>query len=264
MQKNNLFSLQRFMMLFKQSLITNRKLILISLVGVVGIIFVTLMLFQSMKNYNGWKQDNYMITFVIFFFTLGINYSSRSFHAFRTKEKSMAYLMIPVSTSEKFVYELLTRIVVFILFMPLLFWIVANLEGTVVHYYKSELINYKFSFHQTWTEFAKNRQIQGWGTFAIIQGVLFSLIVSFTGACHFSKSPRTKTFFTLSVIVGGYALFTYLSGKSLNLKDYAPSDNKILFMNINDQFITFLALAGMVINLSLLAITYFILKEKEV
>jgi len=264
MQTNNLFSLHRFIMLFKQSLMTNKRFIGISLAGVTGTLFVSLILFQSMSNFRNWDQSDYLVTFAVFFFSLGIIYSSLSFPAFRTKEKSIAYLMLPASTSEKYVFELLTRIVTFILFMPLLFWVVANLEGNVVHHYEPRLINYKFSFAQAWTEFTKNAPIQGWSKLAFIQGALFVFIAAFTGASHFSKSPLVKTLFTFSIIVGGYALFTYLLIKGLNLKEYQPSNHRILFMNDRNQAITFFAIAGTVVNLSLLAIAWFRLKEKEV
>ena len=38
------------------------------------------------------------------------------------------------------------RIVGYIILMPIIFWIVANIEGIIVHHYVPELVNYKFSF----------------------------------------------------------------------------------------------------------------------
>jgi len=263
MQTNNLFTLQRFTMLFKQSLRINKNLIGISLAGVSGTLFVTLMLFQSKSHFQNWEQKDSLAAFIFFFFTLGFLYSSLSFPAFRSKEKSMAYLMLPASNSEKFVFELLTRIVAFIILMPMLFWVVANLEGIVVHHYFPKFINYKFSFGQAWIEFTNNRPIKGWNMLAFIQGGLFVFIAAFTGASHFSKSPLVKTLFTFSIIIGGYALYTYLLFKGLNIKEYQPSNDRILFYNNKDQVFTFFAVAIMVVNLSLLAIAWFRLKEKE-
>lgn len=263
MQTNNLFSFQRFMMLYKQSLRINKKLIVITLSGVSGTLFVSLMFFQSMSHFQNWQQKDSLAVLIFFFFSMGILYSSLSFPAFRSKEKRLAYLMLPVSNSEKFVFELLVRIVSFIIFMPIIFWVVANLEGIVIHHYIPKFINYKFSFGQAWIEFTNNKPVKGWNMLAFIQGGLFIFIAAFTGASHFSKSPLVKTLFTFSIIIGGYALYTYLLFKGFNIKEYHPLNDRILFIHNKNQFFTFLAVAIMVVNLSLLAIAWFRLKEKE-
>lgn len=264
MRKNNLFSTQRFLSLFKLSVIVNKKLIGISLAGVVGSLFVLLIFFQLTSNFENWTNYNSMVIFAFLFVSLGSIYVSQSFPAFRSKEKTLVFLMLPASTSEKFIFELLTRIIAYVLFMPLLFWSVANLEGAIVNLYVPRLINYKFSFGQGLTEFIAKGKINGWDIFAIVQGCLFVFIAIFTGACHFSKSPRVKTLFAFSLIVGGYALLGYLLFKGLNLKEYTSSDYMIIFPKNNEALISSFAVAATVVNLSLLAIAWFGFKEKEV
>lgn len=146
-----MFSFKRFIALFKQSLIINKKTMAISIAGISGTLFVLLMVFQKLDNFEYWTNENYFSVFLVFFFSLGIIYSSLSFPAFRSKEKSITYLTLPISASEKFIFELLTRIVLFILFMPMLFWVISNIEGRIMHYYIPEFINYKFSFSQALT-----------------------------------------------------------------------------------------------------------------
>lgn len=265
MQKNNLFSTRRLLLLFKHSVIVNKKLIGISLAGVAGSMFVLLIFFQKTSNFQNWTNYNYMVVFAFLFVSLGSIYVSQSFPAFRSKEKTLVFLMLPASTSEKFIFEFLTRIIAFVLFMPLLFWCVANLEGAIVNLYAPGLINYKFSFGQGLTEFIAKGKINGWDIFAIVQACLFVFIATFTGACHFSKSPWVKTLFTLSIIVGGYALLAYLLFKGLNLRVYRPSDSGIIFFpKNNEELITFFAVTATVVNLFLLAIAWFGFKEKEV
>jgi hypothetical protein len=263
MENNNIFSLQRFMMLVRQSLRVNKNLIGISLAGVTGTMFFSLVLFQKASGFQGWGNDGYFGTFAFFFFFMGIIFSSISFPAFRSKEKSMSYLLLPASTSEKFAFEFLTRIVVFILFMPLLFWLVANLEGAIVHYFVPKFTSYKFSFSQAWTQLRDNKRPNAWHIFTIIQMCLFCFIAVFTGASHFSKSPLIKTLFTFSIICCGYALLSYLLFKGLNIKEYQPSNDRILFIN-SHRAISFLAITTTAVNLVLLAIAWFRLKEKEV
>jgi hypothetical protein len=265
METNNLFSIQRFMLLCKQSLIINKKLIGISLAGFTGTLFILLILLQSANNnFRNWDNSRYMATFLFLFFSLGIIYSSLSFPSFRSKEKSMAYLMLPTSASEKFVFELLTRIVLFIIIMPLLFWVVANLEGMIVKEYVPRFTNYKFSFGEGLAKMFENEKIGNWAKLAIAQGCLFVFIAALTGASHFSKSPLLKTLFSITLIVGGYGLFIYLLVKGLDLNMYHPVNDRVLMIHNGQEAIKYLAIAGTVINLSFLSIAWFRLKDKEV
>lgn len=264
MHTNNKFSFQRLMMLFKQSLRVNKKVIGISLGGVTGVLFLSLILLQNMSDFQRWTNRDYIDVYLFFFFSLGIIYSSQAFPAFRSKEKSMTYLTLPVSTSEKYIFELLTRVIGFILLMPLLFWIVANIEGSIVHYYEPSFINYKFSFNHVFTELNNSKPIPGWNKLAIIQSGLFVFIAVFTGASHFKKSPLVKTLFAVSVVIIGYLLFIYLLYKGLNINKYSTSNNRVLFIKSEEEAIAFYSLAATVVNLSLLAIAWFRIKEKEI
>jgi len=263
MEPNNTFSLQRFKLLFKQSYRINKKSVGISLAAIAGTMFIFLILSQSSSQFKNWNQAQGLAIFKVFFFLLGIFYTSFAFPAFRSKEKTMAYLMLPVSTYEKFIFEILIRLVAFILFIPLLFWVVANLEGIIVHYFVPDLINYKFSFYDAFTKFAQNNSLRGWSVFAYIQTVLFVFIAAFTGASHFSKLPLMKTLFVFSVIQVGFVLFAYLLYKGLNLKEVNFSIERLLFIKNKAQGIIFYEISAMIINISLLTISWFSLKEKE-
>lgn len=264
MQTNNNFSIKRFLLLYRQSIILNKKLIAISLIGGAGILFVALLLFQSMNRFQYWTNTSSMWFFLFCYVSLGGIYTSQSFPAFRSKEKSVSYLLLPVSDVEKFLFEFLTRIVFLILLFPPLFWIVANIEGIVIHHYIPELQNYGFSFTEGIKSIFRNSRVTGWDIFDLGQLFLFVYVVTFTGAAHFSKSPRIKTLFTLTIIAFGYFLMGYLLFKLLNIEMYEPSEHGILFIKTKDQVMTFFAIAGAIINLSLLAFAWFRFKEKEV
>jgi len=264
METNNTFSFQRLILLSKQSLIINKKLIGISLAGFAGSLFMLLVFCQSMSHFSHWENDGYMITFIILFFSLGLIYSSLSFPAFRSKEKSMAFLMLPASSTEKFVFELLMRIVVFILFMPLFYWLVANFEGIVVHSFVPELTNYRFSFIDGFFAIVKDGKFEFWALVLTIQGILFVFIAPFAGASHFSKSPLLKTLFAFSLIIAGYGLFIYLLVKGLRLEGIHSDNHRVLFMNNTDSILRFFGIVSTLINLSFLSIAFFKLKEKEV
>ncbi len=145
MQTNNNFSFRRFMLLCRQSLIINRKLIGMTIIGFTGMLFVILLYVQSTRNFRSWDLSSYVVTFFILFFGLGIIYMSLSFPAFRTKEKSTTYLLLPSSTSEKYVFELISRLLVYVILMPLLFWLVVKIEGAVVHRFVTYFVSYQFT-----------------------------------------------------------------------------------------------------------------------
>jgi len=261
MQTNNNFSFQRFILLIKLSLRVNKKLILISLAGVTGILFIGLILLQAMVNFEHWGQDEYMTTFFFFYLILGLIYSSQSFPSFRSKTKSLSFLLLPASNSEKYIFELLTRIAAFVVIMPLLYWIIANFEGTIVHHIAPQLANYRFSFVESISRFTTGNNHPFWETFGTVQAILFIFTAAFVGASHFSKSPLIKTLFTFSTIATGYFLYSFLLFKGLNLREYHLTVPFIFFTK--NRILMFLALGGMLINLTLLAVAWFRLKEKE-
>jgi hypothetical protein len=250
-------------LLFKQSYRINKKSAGISLAAIAGTMFILLILSQSASQFKNWNQVQGLVIFKVYFFILGIIYTSFAYPAFRSKEKTMAYLMLPISTYEKFIFEILIRIVAFVLFIPLLFWGISNLEGLIVHYFVPDLINYKFSLGNAFTIFAQNSSLQGWSVFSYIQTVLFVFIAAFTGASHFSKLPLMKTLFVFSMIQVGFVLFAYLLYKGLNLKEVNFSVERLFFIKNKAQGIIVYAIFALIINMSLLTISWFSLKEKE-
>lgn len=263
MTVNNSFSLGRFMMIFKQSLRINKKMVSLSIAGVAGTTFVVLLLLQSFSGFRNWHQEEYLITFIVLFILLGTVYAGLSFPAFRSKERSVEYLMLPASTLEKFGFEFITRIVTFIFVMPVIFWIAANLEATIVHNYKPSLPDSSFSFSQGWIDITNNIKINGWKKFQIFQGGLFLLIAAFSGATHFSKSPLIKTLFSISIIFAALALYTYFLFKGLDIENLDPVNERVLFIHNERQAVAFFSISTLVVNISLIAISWFRLKEKE-
>jgi len=263
MQTTNSFSIHRLLLMFKQSLIINKKRFAIAISAFSGILFITLVWAQASVNFSNWGEHAYVSTFVSVFLSLGISYAAFSFPAFRSKEKSMTYLTLPASTSEKFVFELLSRIVAFIILMPILFWVIANLEGVLVHYYYPELINYQFSYGKSLTSFTKDVDVKQ-VIFLIIQMVLFGFIAPFTGGSHFSKSPLFKTLLTFSIIVVSYFLFSLFLVKAFDLLQGLSAGNKGMHFRGNREIAIIMFKIGFTLtNLSLLAIAWFSLKEKE-
>jgi hypothetical protein len=252
------------MLLGKQSFIINKKLIGITLAAFAGIMFMFLFMMQSNAHFRNWDNKDNNVTFLSLFFVLGIMYSSLAFPAFRSKEKTMSYLMLPASAGEKFVFEILVRIFAFIFLMPLFFWLIVNIEGMIVHSFIPELTNYKFSFGGTFEELKNQGKFEGWAGLLIIQGILFVFITLFTGASHFSKSPLLKSMLTISLILAGFGFFSYLLFKGFNLREYHPSGDRILFISNKNTALEVSAILSTILNMCLLSVAWFKLKEKEV
>ena len=101
MQTKNHFSFQRFLLLIRLSVRVNKKLLLISVAGLAGTLFLALFLFQLMINFERWGQGNYMGTFFLLFLILGFLFTSQAFPAFRNNTKCQAFLMLPASKFRK-------------------------------------------------------------------------------------------------------------------------------------------------------------------
>ncbi len=263
MQTNNLFSFRRLTWLFRQSLIINKRIIGISLIGFSGTLFAALFIFQLMARFR-WTDQNATVMFLVLFFILGVIYSSLSFPAFRSKEKSMSYLLHPASSSEKFVFEILTRIIAFIIIFPVLYWLIANAEGWLAHQFFPELTHYRFSVLREGNGLYFQSDDTVWQVkWLVVMGVLSIFFIPFTGAGFFRKSPLLKTMFTLVIIGAAYTLFIYILFKGLHLHDYEPQGHRVLFIRSKENVLTFSVVATGVINLALLAMVWFGIKEKE-
>ena len=263
MQTTNSFSFQRLMLLFKQKLIINKRRFPLGLLAFSGSLFILFVFSQSTKNFSNWSNTDYLNIFIPLFIFLGIAYSATSFPSFRIKEMSMSYLMLPATNSEKFVFEILSRIVAFIILMPLIFWIVANLEGALVHSFFPKLTSYKFSFYDGLLVIVKDGKFEFWVMILTIQGILFPFIALFTGASHFSKAPLLKTLLTFSIVFAGYILLAYILNKSLNLDGLRPVGKNLIFFKDGQTVIKLMGIGMVIINVTFLAIAWFSLKEKE-
>lgn len=250
-------------MLFRNSFLINKRLIYITLAGVAGTIFVSLLLLQTISDFRNWHQQEYLVTFFVFFLLLGAVYTSLSFPSFRSGIRSVNYLMLPASTAEKYLFEFITRIAAFIIIMPILYWVVANLEAWIVFHYKPILGRPDFSFNDGWNDFINFKNMNGWTKLLIFQCFFLVFTSSFTGAAYFTKSPLIKTLFTFSIIAGLFILYIWLLVKCFDLTHYNVSNRGILFIHNEKQAQAFFALAFTGVNMALLTTAWFFTKEKE-
>jgi hypothetical protein len=241
MDNRNPFSIKGMSLLFKQYTIHNGKLVLISIAGS----FVLLYSIQRYTRFDTWTHQNFMFVFIPLFMVLALLYAGSSFPGLRSRRRAMQYLTLPVSSSEKFFFELFTRIVLFAILMPSLYWIIFYLEGQLVALINPNFTFQSFSFLEGFRAPTRYQNILII-TFVASHGLLF-LTVPFFGATVFSKHQIIKT------IAWGFGiLFIFM----VLFNDFI----EIIIKQRMFEFTCFI----IVLNLTLMVLAYFKLKSKQI
>lgn len=265
MKISDAFSITRFGWLVKQHLIHNHRMLLISIVGFCGGLFMLLLIVQAMNDFDTWTKDAFHATFVTIFIATALLYTGTSFPGLRTREKSYSYLLNPASTLEKFLFELISRIILFIVVVPFLYWLVYHLEG-----YFLQAIYSRFEFtSQSLVEIPfleldvpEDSTLPYW---AIAMPFAFGLLIftlPFTGAAVFMKYPLPKTLFAVAIV---FFFHVFLVFFFLEILDFGkgPGNGRVLGMDA-EAAIKFFTSYAVIANIVVLTASYFKLKEREV
>lgn len=188
---NNIFSWKRFQLLFKQHFIHNSQFLLLSTGAYIGVIFIVLSLFQAGDNLEPHHLDSFQGFLVVFVSVFGILYVGHSFPAFRSKESTISYLMMPASALEKFVFELVSRIGIILITLPLLYWATFNLQGYFFTIFTDMV------FEPIGVQYLVRLEVPPDSQFLIYSmisgGIFLALSLAFTGAAMFTKQPLVKS-----------------------------------------------------------------------
>lgn len=263
MKPNNTFNITRFGLLFRQNLIHHYKLNSLSLVAFCGGLFMLLLIIQFFDGFQPQTLQTFQVLLLILFFGTGIICAGTAFPGFRTKEKSLNYLMNPASALEKFLMEFLSRVLLFILVIPFIYWAVYNVEGYLV-----KMIYPTFSFESQMpfslpSMHLESESFMRWVYTLVISGTLLVFVIPFTGATIFVKNPLIKTLFGVALIFFFNFFIFYLFIEVFLFKEFHPS-GPILFISEGEDAVVAGAIAGIAMNLAFISAAYFKLKEKEV
>ena len=268
------FDFSRFFKLLKFDFSFNAKKYL-AFIGVLFIVlfFVDLILinsgssFRTLENNNVeyfFRKSNYQFSFIIAFLIVMIVVVSTAFPAFRKRESTASFLLLPAATLEKFLVEFLIRIIIFCALYIVIFWTDFKLASIA---YKA------FGFKN-------NISIPSFGFFDFYSGeinlldktVITLSIFSFTtylfaNASHFKKNAILKTI----ILLGCFGYFIFLVNVCLSHL-FLPNEangfevkifNRDLENGLNTvQFCVYII--GTLSSLFFLPFTYFKLKEKQV
>jgi hypothetical protein len=221
---NNIFSSKRFLLLFKQHFIHNAQLLWLSTGAYIGVIFIVLSITQVGNSLQPHRLENFQGFLVGFVTVFGILYVGHSFPAFRSKESTISYLMIPASVLEKFVFEFVSRIGIILLTLPLLYWVTFHLQGYFFGIFTEEI--FEPIGIQYLVKIDENVPVMIY--FLVVGGVLFALSLAFTGAAMFTKQPLVKSLFAVAVIVTFFFGYSYIVIEHLGVGRYNPPERMLL------------------------------------
>jgi hypothetical protein len=259
----NIFKRKRFILLFKQHFIHYNQLFVLAAVAYIGMIFIALSVTQLSNNLVPHNFDIFQGFLVGFVLIFGILYAGHAFPAFRTKESTINYLMLPGSLFEKFLLEFIVRIVFMIVALPLLYWITFHLQGYAFSMFTS--LPFEPLGIQNLT-----RVDSGEENFPMLiklmvgSVVMLGFVVSFTGAAMFSIQPLVKSLFSVAIIVLFFMGYSFLIAENFGLNTYnPPSDMWLVPLDDSDGLIL-LSSIFIFTSLVMLIVAYLKLKEKEV
>lgn len=256
----NIFSGKRFQLLVKQHFIHNAQFLLLSIGAYVGVIFIVLSLVQVGNSLEPHRLEIFQAFLIGFVTVFGILYVGHSFPAFRSKESTISYLMLPASVLEKFLFEFFSRIGIILLTLPLLFWITFHLQGYFFALFTDQIFKSVGLQHLVKIDDDVPALIY-WLTSG---GVLFALSLAFTGAAMFMKQPLVKSLFAVAMIVMFFGGYSYIIVEYVGVGRYNPPDTLLLVPTEEETAITFFTIAFFAASAVMLFVAYCKLKEREV
>ena len=263
MKTNDIFDINRFARLFRQNLVHNYRMIITTLVAVCGGLFIIMMFSQVTAHFRAWGYQEFIATFTSLFIVLGILYAGSAFPGFRSKEKGFSYLMTPASVFEKYLFEIVARIIFFIILLPVIYWLVFVIEGNIMR-----IFHPGYAFHNVWffnRSFSVPPDVQsGWFVVIGINLCWLIFMIPFTGASAFMKHPLVKTLFAIAIIFFFHVLLVYFFMEILGFGHHMVHSESFLFMSDKQSIVRFAGIYLTLINLGLIAASFFKLKEREV
>ena len=256
---NNTFSGKRLQLLFKQNFIHNAQFLLLSTVAYIGVIFIVLSIVQVGNELRPHGLDDFQGFLAVFVTVFGILYVGHSFPAFRAKESTINYLMTPASVLEKFIFEFVNRIVLTLLALPLLYWLIFNVQGYFMDLFTQE------SFSPIGVQYLFKLDDAPGLIYALIAGcVFFALSLAFTGAAMFTKQPLVKSLFAVALVVMFFVGYSYIMIEPLGIGRYNPPERMVLIPLEERQALATISAALFAATFVMLFVAFRKLKEREV
>ena len=250
MNTNNIFSLKRFGLLFRYNIIHTYKQVRVSFFAMVGMFFIFIVL-KSLIN-EGPNLDQLAFFFVLF----GVLYIGGSFPAFRTKEKSQVFIMIPASVTEKFLFEFFIRVILSILVLPFLLWFAYLIQGSFYEAVSGHTFT-PISLINVW-----EKLVEKFGYVLIPSMFILILVILFMGASIFMKQPIIKTFFFFTVLFIIHYCIGFIFSIYWRMQQFTGGSP--FWIKEREDVFVFLGIYFIILTIGFLSVAYYKLKEREV
>jgi hypothetical protein len=262
---NDQFDIARFFSLVRLNVIQERRLYAVSVIGFGGGLFIVFFLAHLFFGTIQWSPQKMAWAYLVTCMVAGILYAGASFPGFRSKDRTICYLLNPASRLEKFLWEGFSRVAFLFVALPVLFWAVYNVESAIVSALDSRFTYayHPFFFLPTLDFLPPSLR----NAAMLVSLVLMVFLVPFAGSAIFSRQPLIKTLFGVSLIFFFNLLLAYVVLEVFHLNRYniSPRDTHIyLFPNSADRAARFFLFASLLTNVWVIAIAWYKLKEKEV
>jgi len=258
------FNFNRFLLVLQRDLFENIKSALFGILTVLSIFSFILLMTTFDTNQTILTEFGNRLYLIEFWF-IGIFFSGMAFKEFRNKEKSMAYLMLPASSLEKFLSTLFLTTIGFFISYTLFFGIFNLLNMGIISSFSETLSLELYNpFNQNvWSSIM---------VFIPVQAIFLA------GATTFKKVPLfyTVLYFFLFMLVYGFVaslLLKFYTGKvsigsigDNNGIIYYNSGDELSRSDINDilSIQTFMFFLSYLLAPIFWVIAWFKIKEKEV
>ena len=258
------FSLKRFINYFKYDLRLNAKTYLFFSVGIAIALFLA-NFFVLNQTRSIFKLRDYQPLFFVTFALCSVIAIGTSFPALRNKKEASHFFLLPVSTFEKFLLQFLIRIVAFITFFFLLFWLEFKFTAAIYQSieWKKTITIESFDLFAPFADLTRTLDL-----LAVLFGMFSIASFLFMGAAYFKKYALFKSILSFGVLIGIFLLTMVTCSHiffpeklrsffSIELPDYKMYEN---LYNIQ----LFFYIIIMAASLFFLPTAYFKLKEKEI
>lgn len=258
------FNPKRFINYLKYDLFLNGKSNIFLLIGLLASMFIICFIFINQAN-KIIKLELYTAMFSFAFGSCILLISSQTFKSLHQKKKLTQFLMLPVSTFEKFIAEFILKLVVFITLFTPIFWFIFKITipfCNLLRWNKPLLIIDNYGPLSFFNEFRTSLD-----KYALLLSVFSLICFLFVGASYFKKYALIKTILSFGILItfffANIILFSHLFFENPNYKFFYIKlpDYKIREGLYNIQ--VFLYTLGMASSLFLIPLSYFNLKEKQ-
>jgi hypothetical protein len=220
----------------------------------VALFFFEIFLFATN---NGWNNVDWISLLLMTYGVTGVLLIGHSFHYLRKSKSSFRIFLLPVSTFEKFTYELLTKIVLFTVLFFMLFPIISSIAtNTLIYVFGYPAIE---AFNYSTVEIPRDRYFLK----TIFWGLLFGFSLAFAGAAAIKRFPLVKTLVFVGSIAGLVISYIYFIFEKLHLVNGVGYVLEKLIKDQDTAFIWLYSILG-ISTLTALMYAFFKLKEKEV